>query len=462
MKKLQFLLFICLLILVTFTFNSCTEDQQLSQKIYTKDFNADVPLKWNELIIQIDRYATGFRPPAAARMFAYTGMAVYESVVPGMPDNNSLAGNYYGLNLPIADTSKDYYWPACANAAYAYMLKSFYSHLDQQYIDKITQLEFNLNNAFTSQASSEVLARSVDFGQSIAKAVFEYSKTDTYGNDANLNPRPSEYDPPKIGPNGEKLWQPTYPDYTRALFPYWGKVRTFALTSSDIIAKPPLQYSEDPESKFYQQANEVRIAVNKLSLEDKWISEFWSDDFFELTFEPSARQLALANQIVVQNDITLDKAVELYAKMGMAMSDAAVAIWNSKYIYNVLRPVQYIRDLMDPNWKTVLNHPTKSNLKGVTPEFPSYPSGHSGFGGAGSVILTDIFGNSTYFVDNCHKDRTDFLGTPRAFNSFIDAGIENAYSRITLGVHFRMDCDEGLRLGYLAAHKVIALNWHKK
>jgi hypothetical protein len=35
---------------------------------------------------------------------------------------------------------------------------------------------------------------------------------------------------------------------------------------------------------------------------------------------------------------------------------------------------------------------------------------------------------------------------------------ENAYSRIPLGVHVRMDCDEGLRLGYEIADAVNDVN----
>ena len=65
------------------------------------------------------------------------------------------------------------------------------------------------------------------------------------------------------------------------------------------------------------------------------------------------------------------------------------------------------------------------------------------------------------FTDFCHQGRTEFRGTPRSFNSFIDMSVEDAYSRIPLGVHFRMDCDEGLRLGYLAGQRVLELPWKK-
>ena len=167
-----------------------------------------------------------------------------------------------------------------------------------------------------------MLLRSRTFGFDVAQAVYKFSETDTYGHNAFNNPRPVSYIPPKTGPNGEKLWQPTFPDYTPALFPYWGKVRPFAMSSSDIIARAPIPYSEDPNSLFYQQANETRLTVNLATFNDQWIAEFWSDDFFQLTFEPAGRQIAIANILVQEQDISLDRALELYAKMGMAMSDA--------------------------------------------------------------------------------------------------------------------------------------------
>ena len=424
------------------------------------DYNADVPYEWNELLVEIDRYSPNYRPPAASRMMGYIGLAVYEAVVPGIPNNKSLKSEFSGLKLPQIETNEEYHWPTVANSAYAEMFRKFYPHIKSEDLFKIERLEKKFLDKFSTEVSNEVINRSKYFGVEVAEEVYAFSATDTYGHEAYKNPRPASYIPPKIGTQGEKLWQPTWPDYTPALHPYWGKVRTFAMKDTDLRAKAPLAYSEDKNSKFYQQAVETKIWVDNLSYEDKWIAEFWSDDFFGVTFEPAGRQIAIANQMVVQDKISLAKAVELYAKLGMAMADAAIAIWNSKYIYNVRRPIEYIRENIDPNWKTILNHPL-TNVKSLTPEFPAYPSGHSGFGGSASIILTDIFGNNRSFTDNCHKSRFEFIGVPRTFASFIEAGVENAYSRLPLGVHYRMDCDEGLRLGYLAANRVLQKSWKK-
>lgn len=426
---------------------------------YASTYNAKVPLEWNKLMLEIDRFSPGYRPPAAARMMAYTQLAAYEAIVPGMPNNNSMAKQFSALTLPVTEVNQEYNWPLAANAAYATMYKFFYPHVNASYIDKMNALEKTLESELSSKVSSEVSARSIAFGKAVAEAVYAWSKTDTQGHDAYKNPRPSTYTPPVTGPNGEKLWQPTYPDYSPALFPYWGKVRTFALKESEKTAKPPLTWSEDPNSKFYTQAKEVKLWVDNATEEDKWIAEYWSDDIFELTFEPAARLISIANQMVVEENMKLDESIELYAKLGMALSDVAVAVWHSKYTYNVERPISYIRRVMDPNWKTLLNNPLKS-VTGMTPEFPAYPSGHSGFGGAGAAIMTHMFGTHE-MTDDSHKGRTEFISKARTYTNFAELGVEDAYSRLPLGVHYRMDCDEGLRLGYLAALRVTQLPWKK-
>lgn len=453
---LSFLLSIALL-------SSCRKDSNSGSNqnsSLASSYTADVPLSWNELMLEIDRFSPGYRPPAAARMFAYMGLAAYEAAVPGMPDYQSLAVQFPQMSLPKIETGKDYHWPSAVNAVYASMFRYFYPHIKPADLLKIDQLEAKFVIRFEQDEDDAVIKRSRDFGKAVADAVYRYSATDIAGHEAYKNPRPSSYVPPAVGPNGEKLWQPTFPDYTRALFPYWGQVRPFAMKDSELRARPPLPYSEDPNSKFYQQAKETYLIVKEANFEDRWIAEFWSDDIFELTFEPAARQIAIANQLADQKNISLDKAVELYAKMGMAMCDAAIAVWNSKYIYNVIRPIDYIRRFIDPSWTTLLNVPF-NNVKSITPEFPAYPSGHACFGGSGAGIMNDIFGGTTSFTDNCHVSRFEFIGAPRYFNSFTEAATENAISRLPLGVHFRMDADEGLRLGLLAAKRVVDLPWKK-
>ena len=60
------------------------------------------------------------------------------------------------------------------------------------------------------------------------------------------------------------------------------------------------------------------------------------------------------------------------------MADAFIACWNAKFEYDLLRPVTYIKRVIDPKWEPLL----------ITPPFPEYPSGHSTQSGAAAAVLT--------------------------------------------------------------------------
>lgn len=146
------------------------------------------------------------------------------------------------------------------------------------------------------------------------------------------------------------------------------------------------------------------------------------------SISPPTRLVAIANQVVEAEGLDLAGSAELYAKMGMSLNDAGVAIWFSKYYYNVERPISYIRRILSKqypdaaSWSTLLNN-RFAGFEGITPAFPAYPSGHSGFGGAGGKILSSFFEFTpqhpgTYaFTDRCHENRSaaEFLGMPRSF-----------------------------------------------
>lgn len=457
-------------------FQSCREYQVEQPPALVKSFDNKVFLEWNDVFLQLDRYAVGYRPGPVPHALGYLGFAAYEAVVPGMPSHNSMANLYPGLSIPKFDESEEYYWPAVINESYAYLMRRFFFHMENEYpqeFAKIEQTRLRLNDEYASKTSTEILERSKARGVEVARVIYEWERTDEAAHNAFLNPQP-----PYNAPVGPGYWAPTIPDFTQALFPFWGQVRTFALREEEQLARPPIPYSENPQSLFFSQAFEVYSTVKNIkeggpgSFEQRWLAEFWSDDILGLTFSPPARLIAVANQVVADERMDLEEAAELYAKMGMALNDISVAIWQSKYVYNLERPVSYIRRVFPQyypdaaDWTTILNNPV-SGHQGVTPAFPAYPSGHSGFGGAGGKILSAFFEfNSkhpgTYtFTDKCHIYRSEFNGTPRTLSSFKDLAYEDAYSRIPLGVHFRMDCDEGVRLGELAAQRVLELPWKK-
>lgn len=422
------------------------------------DYDHSVAYSWNDLFLQIERYAGGYRPGPAPRALAYMGLSAYEACVSGMPHYKSVANYYAGLTLPAVESGKEYHWPTVVNASYGYLMRRFFATASDDLFQKIGALE-NLNNGnFQSEVSAEIFERSKAYGQDVAAAIWNWSKTDAVGHDAYLDPFKDYNWQDHYSKNGD--WKPTYPGPGKPMFPNWGKARTFAVTDGDKLCPPPLPYSESTNSPFFNQAMETYANSVNAPYENVWIAEFWSDDLVGLTFSPGPRWLAIAQQVYAAEKSNLETALYCDAKLGMALNDAAVSCWYSKYYYNLERPESYIQRLIDPNWKPILYNPI-TNESGLTPSFPAYPSGHATMGGAGAEVLTDVFGIDYALTDRCHENRSEFEGKPRSFQRFYDMAEESAWSRVPLGVHFRMDAEQGVKLGYRCARKVNDLDWKK-
>ncbi|MBI5916134.1 MAG: vanadium-dependent haloperoxidase [Bacteroidetes bacterium] len=432
-------------------------------------YDAEASLKWNKLFLEVERYAAGYRPGPAPRSLALMGLATYEACITGMPDYNSLKGRYSGLVLPEVETGKEYHWPTVVHAIYANMMPKFFtfdppSDVKNHWNSVVTELDVK----YLAAAGQEVFDRSKAYGESVGEAMWAWAVTDPYGHDAYKDPFgnfttgetydwTAHYDGP-----GD--WEPTYPGPGKGMGPFFGKVRTFAITDDQKLSLPPsvyfMNYSEEVNSEYYSQALQTYTKNAETSYDVEWIGEFWSDDLINLTFSPGPRWIAIARQVIEHESSNLQTAVETFAKIGMALNDAAVACWNSKYIYNVERPDTYIRKVIDPNYKPNLYNPLTGD-EGVTPSFPAYPSGHSTMGASAAEALASVFGYSYAMTDRCHEGRNEFEGVPRSFTSFEQMAEENAWSRVLLGVHWRMDADEGVRFGKEIGQKVNALPWRK-
>ncbi len=437
---------------------SCGDGTPEPAEKAVKNFGHEAASRWNTVYLDVERYAAGFRPGPAPRSLGYMGFAAYEACIPGMPDFNSLAPLYSGISIPDAEAG-EYHWPTVVNAVYGYMMPRFFSGVSEDLKQKMATLESELENKYQAETSPDVFLRSKQRGQAVAEAVWQWSTTDAYGHDAFKDPF-GTYDW-QAHFDGPGDWVPTVPGPGKGMFPYWGKVRVWALPEAEKICRPPLAYSESPNSALYAQAIEVYAQNTPTqSYEGKWIGEFWSDDLLNLTFSPPPRWVAVANQVIVHENSDLETAVFAYAKVGMALNDAGVGAWNSKYHYNVERPQTYINRIIDPNWKTNLDNPLTGE-KSVTPSFPAYPSGHATFGAAGAEALASVFGYAYSMTDRCHENRAEFVGTPRTFGSFFEMAQENGWSRVLLGVHFRMDSEEGVRYGTVIGRHVNNLPWKK-
>jgi hypothetical protein len=162
--------------------------------------------------------------------------------------------------------------------------------------------------------------------------------------------------------------------------------------------------------------------------EQRAIALYWRDNPLTSGL-PSGHWMNIVREVSQQHGLTLSQTVEAYARAGVALHDAFLNCWTWKYHYNLLRPVSYVHEHIDPTWVTNVN----------TPQFPEYTSGHSVASRAASTVLTDLLGGLA-FVDTAIA----VTGQPsRSFDSFHQAADMAAISRMYGGIHYLMGIDNG-------------------
>lgn len=398
--------------------------------------NAEVPVAWFDLAYALVREES-LSPPVASRTFGYLGIALYEALVPGMPSYQSLAGQLNQLQPLPKPADRAYHWPTVANSVLSATLGKLLNAESSS--TQIHALEEQFTREFKPGLPPGVYKRSVERGQAISQAIIQWAASDGYESYKNC---------PYLPPSGAGLWQPTPPGFRPPLLPCWGKLRPFVLNhGGECSPGAPVTYSEDPDSEFYQEALEVYSVVNRLSSEQLAIAQFWADSPGQ-TGTPPGHSISILSQILVQEGSSLEIAAEAYARVGIALADSFIACWQTKYQYNLLRPITYIHNVIgDSSWTTPV----------VTPPFPEYPSGHSVQSAATAQVLTDIFGGVT-FTDHTH---TSLGYAPRTFMSFFAFAEEAAISRLYGGIHYRAAIERGLEQGRCIGQRVSALEFRK-
>lgn len=387
------------------------------------DYSAEVARHWMELSYQLVRTERS-SPPVAARLWGYAGVTLYEAVHPGTPGSRSLEGQLNGLEEVPKSRGRSHHWPAVANAALNLVFSEFFSQASPETRARITELYDELASEYGNEVSLARFEASEAFGIDVGKAILDWAAADGYAELHNC-----AYTPP-VGPG---LWVPTPPAFLPPLEPCWGRIRSCVVSSGEACDPGPHPpYSEDAASPFYAEGLEVFETVRDLTPEQLAIAQFWADSPGQ-TGTPPGHWIRLLGQLLGEWDSTLDVAAEAYAKVGLAEMDAFICCWSTKYEFNLLRPITYIRALFDPTWLSPI----------VTPPFPEYTSGHSTQSSAVAEVLTDMFGEVS-FTDHTH----DELGLPpRSFAHFRAGAEEAALSRLYGGIHYRAAIENGLEQG---------------
>jgi len=417
-------------------------DQPLSKAVPStpkaENESAQVVIDWYKLQLRIllERNSS-----LNGAYFGYLGIGLYESVRYGIKNSVSLSTQLHQMpEMPARENNNGYNWEVSANAAMASLLRSFNTGLTAANNVSIDSLENAYNEKLKSEEDLTSFERSQIFGRSIATAVRNWSLTD------NFNPSNVGYPVP---PPGNGAWEPTLPAFVPIpVNPFLKDARLLLQSNITSIAPAfPAAYSEDPNSDFYKIVKNVYDVSKTLTTEQKNIALFWVDQGNGVGFTPPGHDFSIITQALENAGASLAVAAEVYAKAGIAERDATIVCFTSKYKYNLLRPVTYIRKLIDPNWLPFI----------PTPPHPEYPAAHAFITGSVMQAVTEVLGDNIAITDHTY----DFRGwTPRSYSSLFNAGEEAGMSRLYGGIHYLPSINTGLTLAHELGSRVGDIKLH--
>lgn len=397
---------------------------------------------WYRLILELVRHTPTYSPPVASRAFAYLGVTAYEALASGDTTMTSLSGQLNGLTpVPQREGGMVYDEAVVMQAALSSAAREFFGNTGPTGQRALKRMTEKLSSEVSTGLAPDLVARSQAYGESITAHILAWSLDDGGAKVENMG-FPLEY---KLT-EGPEHWVPTnlINQQQMPLLPKWGENRPFAMEIGNACPlPPPPAYSEEKGSDFYAEALEVYEAVNNLTPEERAIARFWSDDPM-LSPTPPGHWMSIALKLLDERQASAAEHADLLARLGISLADAFIGCWHSKFEFDLVRPVTYIKRVIDPKWEPIL----------ITPPFPEYPSGHSTQSGAAATVLTAFFGENFAFTDNTHeKDKLP----NRSFKSFWDAANEAGISRLYGGIHFRAAIDRGLDQGRCIGEKAVAL-----
>ena len=102
----------------------------------------EVATAWADMTNYITKTTPANTPTFASRCFGYIGLTMYESVVNGYPEYQSVAPQLNGLgNLPLPEKGVVYNWQLALNAGQAEILRNIYIQTSDENKKKIDSLE---------------------------------------------------------------------------------------------------------------------------------------------------------------------------------------------------------------------------------------------------------------------------------------------------------------------------------
>lgn len=402
--------------------------------------SADVVTRWNELLMQSLPGPTS--PVPFARNMALVHVAVFDAV-------NSIDRSYTPYHADVHASRGASKEAAAAQAAHDTLVALYPGR--QAVFD--AALAADLAGIPTGRARQGVAV-----GQEVARQILALRATD--GSSAAVT-----FTPPNTDPG---TYQLTAPNNRPAANRHVADITPFAVASNSQYRPGPHPALPSPE--YAADVNEVRV----IGASDAETADRNHDGLPDRT--PAQTQTSLNWQVGVNNHTVWNRIAQdvaaagptsvvenarLFALLNMALNDGLQTSYESKYHYNLWRPVTAIRAADDlnpdtdsePGWLP-LHSVAPASSPTHTPPYPAYASNASTIGGACATVLAGVFGTDAVSFQ-IPWARYSATGATQTYAGFREAAEEMALSRVYGGIHFRFDCVAGLEIGTNVGHHVL-------
>ena len=241
----------------------------------------------------------------------------------------------------------------------------------------------------------------------------------------------------------------------------WGRMLPFVLRSQSQFRFDPGDLFDITGKAYTRNYNEVKAKGDALvrgaapDSAESDIARFWPGG--GANWNRVLREILAAPQNNPQLDLDLDlwQQARLFALANLAESDAAIAVFDTKYTYTFWRPVTAIRWQDDGNPATAPDAGWWSFM--ATPPYPDYVCGLTNASGAHAEILRRFFGTDDIAWGFTFNAPLVPLPAPlqplpakpitRTFVSLHEATDEAVDARVYGGMHFREGCVKGVTQG---------------
>ncbi len=366
-------------------------------------------------------------PPYAARAYSYVSVAQYEALKAAwhwkyVHNRPSPYVNDSGIKALMPQTGLPAYpsEDAVMSAVSAEMLKALFPVA----VEEITLMAADQRNAakWAGRASTTDISAGLALGKAVADEIKKRAGTDgmgTAGGNATLWKQLADsVGNGKLYKQGEMAWISQDAPKRPPMLPNFGKVKAWCMSVAQIESARPIAPPRTSSNEMAAECAEVKWYAENLTRERLAIVHKWADGV--RTYTPPGHWNDIATEYVRDARMSEVRAARAYALLNMALHDAAVACWETKFYYFNPRPSQ-----IDPSIKTATG----------LPNFPAFTSGHSTFSGAAAAVLGYLF--------------------PQGADFFDQEADEASRSRLYGGIHYRSDIEMGLTHGYVIGEHTI-------